>query len=185
MSNTETVQSVFEAHAGMFSNAELPTEAQLQNAYLELRRAIHLRLQCGIEFGHMCYQLQQRHRRRGKEGQGFDALLARLNIKKTTAYRWIRKYKKRELSATGHEVENQHKKRKGKLTTEGEAVQLEFDLPATYPRKQWDNDVTDFGGYKKLMKFLIEECLILAKIQGKAAELCQKRQKQARAKVVQ
>lgn len=145
--------------ATLFAAANLPTETQLQEAYRELKQAIHSHLKHGLEFGRMCYQLQQHHRRRGREGEGFKAMLIKLDIKKRTAYRWIANYKERQPSATWHQVEAKSKHGRAKVTSDGQNVQLEFDLPADYPRKQWDDDVKLLGGRQKVRKLFVDEFL--------------------------
>ncbi len=111
----------------------------------------------GMAFGRMCYQLQQDHKAQGKAGEGFEAFLKELGIPKTTAYRWIRKHKKRELSATRHEVESERKRRKENVISDDRNVQFEFNLPDGYPRKQWNADVKTLGGANKVRKMFLDE----------------------------
>jgi len=148
----------------------LPTKEQLKAAYAALMEANREHTKRGLEFGRMCYELQQHHRRRGVEGQGFEPLLDRLNIKKTTAYRWIRKYKRHQLSATWHEVQSQRKRHKDMMISEGRNVHFEFHLPDNYSLDQWNADVKTLGGPNKVRKMFTDDFLPEVRKRAKAKE---------------
>jgi hypothetical protein len=137
-------------------------EKELSQAYQRVRKANKLHRESGLEFGRLCYAWREQHRKQGARNdqdtpndQGFEALLRKLRIPKTSAYRWIGRYEEEESKnaprTTWHEVgTNPQKQRKPKSPPEGNSIRLEGDLPPGYKRQQWEDDVKLLGGYKKV-----------------------------------
>lgn len=69
-------------------------DREIGNAWAQYRRSTVKHYRDGLEFGKVCCEWQNAFRAQGsRTGQGFERTLERLNIPKTTAYRWIRRYK--------------------------------------------------------------------------------------------
>lgn len=132
------------------------TELELKQAYQRLIAADKALTERGLEFGKLCYELRKQNKKQGNHSrEGFEAVLQRLSIAKTTAHRWIRRYEeKKGLRAKRHEAST--KTTKPKQAADSQHVGLEGNLPAKYPRSKWDADVETLGGQKKVWLLFCE-----------------------------
>lgn len=157
--STQSVQPTAVPMAAVIPNVAGPSEHELKQAYQRLIEANDAHRQRGLDFGKLCYQLREQHSNQGsRKNQGFEAVLNRLAIKKTTAYRWIKKYElKHGLRATRYEVNGkQQKQTKPRPPAITRHVALDGDLPAGYEREKWDEDVKMLGGSKKIWPMFVQ-----------------------------
>ena len=104
---SSTLISIPEVPAAM-----LDGEHEINTAWQQFRQSAITANQNGFEFGCVCRDWRDRYRKQGsRKGEGFEAVLEKLKIPKTSAYRWITRYEEKHgLRTTWHEVENQTRK---------------------------------------------------------------------------
>jgi hypothetical protein len=115
----------------------------------------------GLELGRVCYECRSAYTAQGsRSGKGFNHLLARLAIPKTTAYRWMRRYElKSGLRPERNDVEGKRRPvhgvtQKNSHIVEGQACFYFFlDEERRY---QFEEDVNALGGYERVSEMFVE-----------------------------
>ena len=123
-------------------------EKELSLAWDNYRESMMTWKAAGLEFGAVCHQWQARYKSQGsRNGKGFERLLASLQIPKSTAYRWIKRYEIRyELRANRHEVKGSPPHESAAARTERtKTVVLVFPVPDGH-RQEFDSDAAILGG---------------------------------------
>jgi hypothetical protein len=129
---------------------------ELNVAWVLYKQSTILHYKEGLDFGRVCYEWRARFKAQGsRTGQGFDHLLEKIGIPKTTAYRWIRHYEvKNGLRARRNEVGNNHQTGDADLMLE---KRTSFHLLLTLEqRNQFEKDIKTLGGHKKVAEMFVD-----------------------------
>ncbi len=134
---------------------------EIGSAWIQYRQSTIKCFRDGIEFGRVCHQWQIRYRAQGsRRGKGFERVLSELNIPKSTAYRWIKRYEtKKGLRPTRHEVRAKEKRSspESSLTIAAAEGAMSFALVLNEEEgRQLRKDIETLGGEKKVTKMFLE-----------------------------
>jgi hypothetical protein len=152
-----------------YDDLNVPTaQREIAAAWEWYRQSAIKHYRDGLEFGRICYQWQIRYKAQGsRKGKGFEHLLQGLNIPKTTAYRWIKRYEiKCEHRANRHDVDSTRARQGTKspilLTSVPVTTSFTFVLSKQQLR-DFQEDVKLLGGERRVsamfLKFLREKAL--------------------------
>ena len=134
---------------------------EIANAWDRYRQSVIKHFKDGLEFGRACHQWQAKYKAQGsRSGKGFEQLLAELEIPKTTAYRWIRRYEvKYRLRADRHEVRAPLADGLNNTPTPIQSAKerTEFVFFLTHQeREEFRQDVKTLGGERKVAAMFLE-----------------------------
>jgi len=134
-------------------------EHELNGAWQQYKLSTIKRYQDGLELGRACHEWQVKFKAQGsREGKGFEAILNKLSIPKTTAYRWIRRYLfKSGLSAKRNDVAGETRDLSPAVTKAMCRAPVLFKVVVTVEEKQrLYEDVRTLGGQKKVAELVLQ-----------------------------
>jgi hypothetical protein len=134
---------------------------EISVAWEQYKRSTIKRFKDGLDLGRVCQEWRARYRAQGsRSGKGFENLLERLAIPKTTAYRWIRRHEmKNGLSANWNEVE--HNSLNRRIHSPSSICCTEKRRSFTLlledkRRQQFDEDVKTLGGHNRVAEMVLD-----------------------------
>jgi hypothetical protein len=133
---------------------------EIGNAWAQYTQSTVKRYRDGLDFGGVCREWQAAFRAQGsRTGQGFENTLERLNIPKTTAYRWIKRYEiKMRLRTAWNEVACKRSSKPGSPeATSNPKKRFALQLKLTRAeKKRLDEDIELLGGPTKVAELFLE-----------------------------